>query len=206
MNFSAQATWGPRSSEGLCDFHPMGCAASAPVAPVAPVAADEPDRVADAPAPPKADAEASEENWAWNKTVLDRFAVKGVDVLGVGNFSVVRKGVDLSTGQAVAVKALKASSSSKFRREVFLFDALFMPAADSKGVRAIERSPTVLMGQAEYRKCKNPFASSNPQDLFVQLLAHSHLSSESDAWSILELGNFTLHDSRLCHSEFFKKL
>jgi hypothetical protein len=98
-----------------------------------------------------------EENWAWNKTVLERFTVKGVDVLGVGSFSVVRKGVDLSTGRAVAVKALKARDNVKFRREVFLFDALFMPEeADSKGVRAIERSPTVLLGQQEYRKCKNP--------------------------------------------------
>ena len=167
----------------------MGCGASAPVA----------DGEAGAPAPPKVDpdpVDPEEENWAWNKTVLERFTVKGVDVLGVGSFSVVRKGVDLSTGRAVAVKALKARDNVKFRREVFLFDALFMPEeADSKGVRAIERSPTVLLGQQEYRKCKNPFASSNPQDLFVQLLAHSELGSENDdAWSILELGNFTLHD------------
>lgn len=167
----------------------MGCGASAPVA----------DGEAGAPFPPKVDpdpVDPEEENWAWNKTVLERFNVKGVDVLGVGSFSVVRKGVDLSTGRAVAVKALKARDNVKFRREVFLFDALFMPEeADSKGVRAIERSPTVLLGQQEYRKCKNPFASSNPQDLFVQLLAHSELGSENDdAWSILELGNFTLHD------------
>lgn len=147
----------------------------------------------------------TEENWAWSKTVLERFTVKGVDVLGVGSFSVVRKGVDVSTGQAVAVKALKANSIVKFRREVFLFDALFMPEnPDTKGARGIERSPTVLLGQMEYKKCRNPFASSNPQDLFVQLLAHSSLGSESeDTWSILELGDFTLHDTTLGSSRYF---
>eukprot|EP00438_Fugacium_kawagutii_P009349 Skav212067 [mRNA] locus=scaffold867:6338:14596:+ [translate_table: standard] len=129
------ATWGSTRFQRN-DFHSMGCGASAPV-------------LADG-APPKVDtaeaeAEAAEENWAWNKTVLNRFSVKGTDVLGIGSFSVVRKGVDLSTGQAVAVKNLKASSSSKFRREVFLFDALFMPEeALSKGAcKGIERSPTV---------------------------------------------------------------
>lgn len=173
------------NSKGICG---MGCGASA--------VADRP--IAAKVEDPNPD-DTSEENWAWSKTVLERFAVKGVDVLGVGSFSVVRKGVDMSTGQAVAVKALKASSIVKFRREVFLFDALFMPEnPDTKGARGIERSPTVLLGQMEYKKCRNPFASSNPQDLFVQLLAHSNLGSESeDAWTILELGDFTLHDTTL---------
>ena len=45
----------------------------------------------------------------------------GTDVLGIGNFSIVRKGCDIPTGEAVAVKSLKAASSAKFRREVGVF-------------------------------------------------------------------------------------
>ena len=182
------------NSKGICG---MGCGASATAE--RPMAAAKVEDLNDV------NPDDTEENWAWSKTVLERFTVKGVDVLGVGSFSVVRKGVDVSTGQAVAVKALKTNSIVKFRREVFLFDALFMPEnPDTKGARGIERSPTVLLGQMEYKKCRNPFASSNPQDLFVQLLAHSSLGSESeDTWSILELGDFTLHDTTLGSSRYF---
>ena len=112
----------------------MGCGASAASAPRS--AEELPAAVPKAEEAPKTEgAEESEklsaeegaegENWAWSKTVLERFIVRGADVLGVGNFSVVRQGLEISTGRAVAVKALKVTSLAKFRREVFLFEALF---------------------------------------------------------------------------------
>ena len=56
----------------------------------------------------------------------------GTDVLGIGNFSIVRQGSDLATGEAVAVKSLKAASSAKFRREVGGFLTMEVPLQGSK--------------------------------------------------------------------------
>lgn len=47
-----------------------------------------------------------EENWAWSKTVLERFTVQGTDVLGVGNFSMVRRGVEISTGHLWLIQSI----------------------------------------------------------------------------------------------------
>ncbi|CAK9081564.1 Serine/threonine-protein kinase DCLK1 (Doublecortin domain-containing protein 3A) (Doublecortin-like and CAM kinase-like 1) (Doublecortin-like kinase 1) [Durusdinium trenchii] len=135
-----------------------------------------------------------EENWAWSKTVLERFTVQGTDVLGVGNFSMVRRGVEISTGKAVAVKALKACDQAKFRREVFLFEALFLVPRELSSVSPRSRyqtSPTVLMGTEEYGQRG---LASKPQEFFVELLAHSDLTASEEMWSVLELGTFTLHD------------
>ncbi|CAE7408463.1 cpsf2 [Symbiodinium natans] len=143
------------------------------------------------------------ESWAWSQVVflggLERYEVKGSDVLGIGSFSVVRRGRDVHAGQVVAVKSLKAASSAKFRREVFLFEALYsdgeVDQASPKSRRALSRSATVVEGSREYDSSCAPGASLSPQNLFVQLLAHSDLAVEAGvSWSVLELGDFTLHD------------
>lgn len=90
-------------------------------------------------------------------------------------------------GTVVAVKCLKDASDasvSKFRREVFLFEA--------------------LTGKADGSQCASQelgtgrlAAELDPRSLFVQLLAHSPLqvcSIEDANYSVLEFGHFTMHD------------
>ncbi|CAE7398489.1 dyf-5 [Symbiodinium sp. CCMP2456] len=131
--------------------------------------------------------------------IEDRYRVTGTDVLGIGNFSIVRKGCDIPTGEAVAVKSLKAASSTKFRREVFLFEAVFsngeVDESSPISRRAFNRSATVVKGSMEYDSKCAPGVVLTPNNLFVQLLAYSNLDvGMDDSWSVLELGDFTLHD------------
>jgi serine/threonine protein kinase len=55
---------------------------------------------------------ADEDDWSWTKLVLGRYRMRGVDVVGVGNFSVVRRATDEQTGKDVAVKQYKKRAGS----------------------------------------------------------------------------------------------
>lgn len=163
----------------------MGCGSSASCAPAAsgaaPVAATRGTEkpVVEGIAETAPD---SEEDWSWRRVVFERYEVSGTDVLGVGNFSVVRRGKDVTDGTHVAVKTLKQPSDAKFRREVFLFEVLF-----SKDCMEIEKSWDS--------------AAPDARESFVRLLGHSPLDSQAvERFCILELGEFNLHDLIVhCH-------
>jgi serine/threonine protein kinase len=157
---------------------------------------------------------AEAEDWSWCRIILECYEVRGTDVLGVGNFSVVRRGIDLKTGSMVAVKSLKygKSGDSKFRREVFLFDAVFGTHSDPE----VSDPPPHLQMHPEddaivKLRPKDPLWSQRladawrdqllllprPEEMFVQLLGHSPLEAASQglgSYMILEYGEFTLHD------------
>lgn len=127
------------------------------------------------------------EDWAWSRKVLSRYDVRGADVLGIGNFSVVRRGFACD-GEVVAVKMIKSNDDTKFRKEVFLFEAVF----------EVILSRTVSVAEAELAIARGGVSMLPPEDLFVQLLDHSPLSAganpNGECVSVLELGAFTLHD------------
>ena len=78
------------------------------------------------------------------------------------------------------MKALKACDQAKFRREVFLFEALFLVPRELSSVSPRSRyqtSPTVLMGTEE---CGQRGLASKPQEFFVELLAHSDLTASEE--------------------------
>ena len=73
------------------------------------------------------------DEWNWTKTILNRYVVNGKDFLGMGSFSIVRKGTDLQTGQSVAVKQYhtldpkngdKEEIFQKFKKQVELLTYL----------------------------------------------------------------------------------
>lgn len=129
----------------------------------------------------------AEEDWSWRRTVLGQYEVRGSDVLGVGNFSVVRRGLDQRSGAAVAVKCLKEADHRKFRREVLLFLELF------DGGRCLELTPHDRPPALSSEALAEPVAAG---DVFVRLLDHSPLdhSALRERYCVLELGLFSLHD------------
>lgn len=173
--------------------------------------------------------EPAEEDWSWQRVVLDGYSVRGADVLGIGNFSVVRRGTDVATGTQVAVKCLQAKHASelKFRREVFLFGSLVgqRPGevcddtiidgkeAASDGVEAcgewqLRRGATLV--DSERESLAQDLASlPTASDMLVRLLDYSPLVAacpDADRYVVLELGLFTLRDLILhCRDEEKKK-
>ena len=72
-----------------------------------------------APEAAAAPSSCGEEDWSWQRVELGRYSVKGVDVLGVGAHCVVRRGVDTTTGAAVALKEYRgAGAGARLAREV----------------------------------------------------------------------------------------
>eukprot|EP00931_Biecheleriopsis_adriatica_P068540 TRINITY_DN42488_c0_g1_i1.p1 TRINITY_DN42488_c0_g1~~TRINITY_DN42488_c0_g1_i1.p1 ORF type:complete len:491 (+),score=99.14 TRINITY_DN42488_c0_g1_i1:89-1561(+) len=148
-----------------------------------------------------------DEDWSWTKLVLGRYQVKGVDVLGVGNFSVVRRGKDTKDGAEVAVKELKTDkwSEAKFRREIFLFEALLgrvkqhtdseTGGNESEPGSRLTRSAT-LVGTAQEAQSAELRHLPIPHAMLVQLLGHSDVKNTraGPCFTVLELGQFTLHD------------
>eukprot|EP00746_Dinoflagellata_sp_MGD_P134118 gnl/MRDRNA2_/MRDRNA2_67937_c0_seq2.p1 gnl/MRDRNA2_/MRDRNA2_67937_c0~~gnl/MRDRNA2_/MRDRNA2_67937_c0_seq2.p1 ORF type:complete len:428 (+),score=82.00 gnl/MRDRNA2_/MRDRNA2_67937_c0_seq2:106-1389(+) len=53
-----------------------------------------------------------DEKFNWKKTILNRYTVDGKEFLGQGSFSIVRKGVDTKTGDAVAIKMYKVEKNA----------------------------------------------------------------------------------------------
>ena len=142
------------------------------------------------------------DDWSWQTLILDRYKVRGVDVLGIGTFSIVRQGLDTADNSKVAIKSLKASDAAKFRREVFLFQALLSGRMDpeERGDRTSRhRAPTLWRAEQVLQSICLP----RPEKMFVQLLGHSPLDAcahDSVCYSVLELGQFTLHDLIVhCH-------
>mmetsp|Transcript_82204 Transcript_82204/g.228091 ORF Transcript_82204/g.228091 Transcript_82204/m.228091 type:complete len:489 (+) Transcript_82204:65-1531(+) len=152
-----------------------------------------------------------EEGWSWRRVFLEHYEVKGADVLGIGNFSVVRRGVDLRTGAAVAVKTLKSSDVVKFRREVLLFDALLVEGSDNqfalldepaialKEPSRFQRSATIEASKQELllHQGKNCTVLPQPSEMVVRLLDHTPLRGlepGQPCHCVMELGQFTLHD------------
>ena len=83
--------------------------------------------------------------------------------------------------------------------QVFLFEAVFsngeIDESSPTSRRAFHRSATVVKGSMEYDSKCVPGVVLTPNNLFVQLLAYSSLDvGIDDSWSVLELGDFTLHD------------
>lgn len=86
---------------------------------------------APAPAPVVAEAEApvaphAEDDWSWRRVELGKWAVSGVDVVGVGAHCVVRRGIEEGgSGRAVAVKEyVGAGAGARLAREVRTLAAL----------------------------------------------------------------------------------
>lgn len=167
-------------------------------------ASDAPQTPAKLPAAPhpQETCEAEAEDWSWCRTVLGRYEVRGADVLGIGNFSIVRRGVDRDSGAVVAVKCLKAEAEpqSKFRRELLLFGELFgnarsgpdeeasadgglmhLEEAGGGGIvkrgprsRLLARASTLVEAEQEARHADLSLLPP-PADLFVRLLDHSSI-------------------------------
>ena len=69
------------------------------------------------------------DDWSWQTLILDRYKVRGVDVLGIGTFSIVRQGLDMADNSKVAIKSVKASDAEKFRREVYILMFIILGAS-----------------------------------------------------------------------------
>jgi len=154
-------------------------------------------------------AAADEEDWSWHRVVLDKYKVRGTDVLGIGNFSVVRRGTDSTSGATVAIKSLKQEDDRKFRREVFLFEEIFRaphhpgepgvcpganpPMEGPAPPKQWRRSMTV----SEAERAVQGSTMRPPGELFVRLLDHSPLDALAKGqpcYCIQELGQFTLDE------------
>lgn len=135
-----------------------------------------------------------EEDWSWKRVILGSYRVVGADVLGIGNFSVLRRGVHTSSGAIVAVKSLKSGDEGKFKREVLLFKYLFGEEA---------RPGTPMQPSASQFKASTSFFQSSgseieipePSAVLVKMLEHTPLDALGEAmYMVLELGQFSLND------------
>jgi len=113
------------------------------------------------------------------------------DIIGEGTSSICRKGIDIHTGESVAIKVYKASAKTavvlkKFRRQVQVLQEL----------------------QEPFVKCEDPtlwhecFATAKPSQLFVTLLDYSKDASGQPApdpsdevmYVVTELAQYSLKD------------
>jgi len=186
----------------------MGCGASSKVHPVPtetnlkstllpPVHEDEKIALGAPPSPSsqgKSNPPVEEEDWSWQRVILESYRVAGTDVLGIGNFSVTRRGVHTSSGAIVAVKSLKTGDEVKFKREVLLFKYLF-------GEAAWPGAP--LQASGSQLKASTSFVHSSgseidipePSAVLVKMLDHTPFDALGETmYTVLELGQFSLHD------------
>eukprot|EP00746_Dinoflagellata_sp_MGD_P023055 gnl/MRDRNA2_/MRDRNA2_153975_c0_seq1.p1 gnl/MRDRNA2_/MRDRNA2_153975_c0~~gnl/MRDRNA2_/MRDRNA2_153975_c0_seq1.p1 ORF type:complete len:495 (+),score=101.16 gnl/MRDRNA2_/MRDRNA2_153975_c0_seq1:93-1577(+) len=142
-----------------------------------------------------------DEDWSWTRSVLDdRYVVKGLDVLGIGGFSIVRKAVS-KDGQRVAIKQLLSKEEdykTKFRYEVSIFKTLGLSEKDDhekvEELRSAVARQRQLSSRASFRSDtpmveQDSLARIPPiRDVIVLLLDYSQASDDA-LYTVLEFAD-----------------
>lgn len=143
------------------------------------------------PPSPKAALPPEDEDWSWQRVILG-YNVRGTDILGVGNFSVLRRGVHTSSGQSAAIKCLKSGDEAKFRREVTLFKYLH---GDETLASPFTRTSSLKHQNSFVQASSSELLLPQASSVLVKMLAHSPLDDPSDGMYLaLELSQCSLHD------------
>jgi len=150
----------------------------------------------------------SKKDKAKSLKILNRYKVEGKDFLGQGSFSVVRKGIDIQTGDEVAVKMYKIDpkeASPEDRKEIMVkFKHQVCVLTELK------ESPTINPQKISSKswavsKGNDPaleiIRKLDPKMYFVQLLDYSKdkkgesgNAEDGNVYIILELALYTLDD------------